>query len=342
MEIFRYGDNKCEIEFLIGKYVFAKEDAMINDSIKIEDSDENMILLKEKLDEMSDLLDIISDNATMEALLEMTRNKTYLIQGQIIDAAIQTLLSIWGCCKHACFSDAFTLVRKFRDDLVQYLFIISTIDGIEDLSEEETGKDLIDLTNIDKILESLNLIVEIRSSGNRKKPHEKAVDSWLENTLSNEAHFNDRKLYFDASKYIEMFKKNDDNIKKCFDLYLKSLWSNLDRELNNYVHANGSKYIMSNLPYYVFEHEKDIIAQLISTIRDVMVVFISLIILIKSSYIHSSDYMDWLNVGEIPPEGSQYWISYGIQNFIDTDIVRVSSDLKNFLKENNKDGMEIE
>ena len=310
-------------------------------SIKIDDNDENMVVFKETLDEMSDLLDFISDNEFQQVKSEYIGNKVYLIQGQALDAARHTLSSIWGCCKYACFSDAFTLVRKFRDDLMQYLFIIFTLDRMECFSEEESKKYFNDIINVDKVIEGVNLLFEIISSGCKKKPHEKAVDSWLENTLSDAAHFQDRRLYFDASKYISMLK-NDDTIKNCFELYLEPLWSTLDRELNNYVHANGSKYIMSNLPNYIYDHRRDAIIHLISIIRNIMVIFISLIILIEPSCIRSSDYIDYIDIGETPPEGSQYWVASIIQNFIDTDIVRVSSCLKEFLKENNKYSMQIE
>ncbi|EHQ88699.1 hypothetical protein DesyoDRAFT_1561 [Desulfosporosinus youngiae DSM 17734] len=313
---------------------------MMHDSIEIDDNDENLIVLKETLDEMSDLLDFTSDSAFQQIQMEWIGNKTYLIQGQALDAARHTLSSIWGCCKHACFSDAFTLVRKFRDDLVQYLFVISTLNGIEGLSEEEAEKYLNDITDTDKVTEGLNLLLEIISSGRKKKPHEKAVDSWLDNTLSDDAHFQDRRLYFDASKYIFLLK-NDDTIKNCFELYLKPLWSTLDRELNNYVHANGIKYVMSNLPNYIYDRRKDIIVHLVSAIRGIMVIFISLIILIKPLSIQSCDYINYLDIGETPPEGSEYWVASIIQNFIDADIARVSSGLKQFLKENNKYSMQI-
>lgn len=318
---------------------------MIHYSIEIEDNDENLdenlMDFKKTLDEMSDLLDFFSSNAFQQVQVELIGNKTYLIQGQTLDAARHTLSSIWLCCKNACFSDAFTLVRKFRDDLIQYLFIISTLDGIKDLSEEELYKYLNDITNIDKVIEGINLQLLIRSSGLKKKPYEKAVDSWLENTLSDDSHFQDRRQYFDSSKYISLLKK-DDIIKDCFEFYLKPLWSIIDRELNNYVHTNGSKYIRYNLPYYNYEQRKSILIQLISTIRDIMVIFVSLMILINPILIQSSVYIDYLDVGETPPEGSQYWIASIVQNFIDTDIMRVSSCLKQYLKENNRYSMQIE
>jgi len=314
---------------------------MIQESIKIDDNDENMI--KQTIDETTDLLDSISDNASRQPKIELNGNKTYLVQGQMLNSARHTLLSISECAKRACFSDAFTLVRKFRDDLIQYIFILFTLDRIQGLTEEEAKRYIGDGTDINKIMEGVSLLSEILSSGCKKKPQEKAVDSWLENTLSDDAHSQDRKQYFDASKYITVLK-TDELIKNCFDLYLKSLWITIDRRLNNYVHSNGSKYIISNMPQsqYVCAHKKEIINQLISTIRDVMVIFISLLILIDPAYIQSWNYIHYLNIGETPPEGSQYWIAPIIQNFIDTDIVRVSSCLKQFLKDENRYNMQIE
>jgi len=187
----------------------------------------------------------------------------------------------------------------------------------------------------------MNLLFEILTSGSKKKPHETAIDSWLENSLSDDDHSQDRRQYFYASKYISSLK-SETSILNCFELYLDPLWSTIDRRLNDYVHSNGSKYTMSNLPNYVYNYRKDIINQLISTIRDIMVIFVSVIILIKPSYIQSSDYVDYLDAEETPPEGCQYWVGPIIKNFIDTDIVRVSSSLKQFLKDNNRYGMQID
>lgn len=314
---------------------------MIQDLVKIDDNDENLIVLKETIDEMSNILDLISDNASQMIQMELVKGKTYLIQGQVLDSAGHTLLSILGCSQRACFSDAFTLVRKFRDDLLQYLFIIFTLNGIKGLTDEEAKYYIGDFTDINKIIEGISLSMEILSSGSKKNPREKAMDLWLENTLSDDTHSQERKQYFDASKYIA-FLKTDETINRCFELYLKSSWSTIDRRLNNYVHANGSKYIMANLPNFIYRHRKNMLRQLVSTTRGIMVIFISLLILIKPTLIQSSDYIDYLDMGQTPPEGSQYWIGPIFQNFIDTDIVRESSDLKQFLKDNNRYNMQIE
>lgn len=313
---------------------------MIKDTVKISDDDDNIKLLKSTLDEMSDLLDIFLDNASHQIQIELNGNKTYLLQGQTINAAQHTLSSIWGCSRRACFSDAFTLVRKFRDDLIQYLFIIFTLNRVQGLTEEESKYYIGEGTDIDRIIEGLNRFADTISSGRKKKAEEKAVDSWLENTLSEDDHAKDRKQYFDASKYISILK-TDKTIENCFYLHLQKLWSTIDRRLNNYVHTNGSKYIMANLPCCIYGRRKDMLIQLHSTLRDIMAIFVSLLVLIKPTYIQSCDYTDYLDIGETPPEGSQYWIASTVQHFIDTDIVRVSSSLKQFLNENNPFCMQI-
>ncbi len=309
--------------------------------VEIDDRDESMIAFKKALDKISSLIDFTASNASQQIQFEPIGTNTYIIQGEALEAANHTLSSIFECSKRARFSDAFTLVRKFRDDLIQYLFIIFTLDGIQSLTEEEVKNYIGDGMDSDNSMYIISLIYEILSSGRRKKPQEKAIDSWLENTLSNDDHSQDRKQYFGASKYISLLKK-DEVIKECFELYFELLWTTIDRSLNNYVHSNGSQYIRSNLPGHIYSQRKNMILQLTSIIRDLMVIFISLLILVKPTFIQSNDYIDYLEMGETPPDGSQYWISPIVQNFIDTDIVQLSPCLKKFLRDNNRYNMRIE
>ena len=195
---------------------------MIKDSTEDSEKDEYMIILKQTLNDMSELLDFISDNASQQLKIELKDTKSFIIQGIALEASINTLSSIGICAERACFSDAFVLARKFRDDLIQYLFIIFTLNGVQGLSEEETRKYFGDISDIDRVMEGMELLSEILSSGTRKKPREKAVDSWLENTLAEDMHFKYRKQYFDASKYIK-FLKEDTDIEECFNLFLEPI-----------------------------------------------------------------------------------------------------------------------
>lgn len=51
--------------------------------------------------------------------------------------------------------------------------------------------------------------------------------------------------------------------------------------------------------------------------------------------------MDSVNLNCEPPEGSQYWVAPFIQDFIDKKVSPLHSELRDYLKENNVNGMEI-
>lgn len=312
---------------------------MFDDPFDIKEDDEDIVNFKKTIDELFKLLGMISFNASYMLQIAIDGDKAHLVNGEALDATRHTLLSIYNCSERACFSDAFTLTRKFRDDIFQYLFIIFVLNHVQGLTNEEAQKYFNDINDLNQVMEGIIYLSNVLSSGSRKSAWEKAVDSWLDNTLSDDLHFHDRK-HFDVSKYIEAMK-TDDIIRDCFDLHFKQLWIAIDRTLNNYVHTNGSIYIKSNLSNYAFDKKKDLLNQLNSTTRDITVIFLSLLILIQPNYIQSTDYIYSLDMGENPHEGSQFWIAPIIQNFIDTDIVRVSSNLKQFLKDNNHYGMQI-
>ena len=70
--------------------------------------------------------------------------------------------------------------------------------------------------------------------------------------------------------------------------------------------------------------------------------FLSLLLMIDSAIIMSSDYIDHMDMNMEPPENSQLWIPDFAQNFIDTKVTKLHPELKQFIKENNINGMRIE
>jgi len=70
--------------------------------------------------------------------------------------------------------------------------------------------------------------------------------------------------------------------------------------------------------------------------------FLVLLLMVQSSLISSSDLIDHLDANLEPPEGCQYEIAPFIQNFIDLNVVRLHPELKEFLKDNNVNGMKID
>lgn len=86
-----------------------------------------------------------------------------------------------------------------------------------------------------------------------------------------------------------------------------------DRQLNNYVHANGIRYVMDNYIYQDKKKNKD--KELIETLQNITDIFLSLLSVIDSIKFHSSDYLDALEMGMKPQEGSQYWVCPIISSF---------------------------
>ena len=52
----------------------------------------------------------------------------------------KTIETIDFCCHRDAYSDAYTLLRKCRDDLMQYLFVLNVIQNKHGLTDEEAEK----------------------------------------------------------------------------------------------------------------------------------------------------------------------------------------------------------
>jgi hypothetical protein len=205
------------------------------------------------------------------------------------------------------------------------------------------------LSSVDKAFENSNfdfdsLVRFICDYGfeTKKRPEDDAVIEFMKNSISEKGKDMDklRRQFFDASKYKDILVINP-IINACFDRFFSEMWKEIDRILNNYVHANGIWFITSNLPGYVVTREANPYEELLSVIRNITVMFFAFLVLIDPAIIRSSDYIDCLEMAVTPLEGSQYWVAKGFTKYIDKYVVGVSPELKKYLQENNKYGMEI-
>lgn len=87
--------------------------------------------------------------------------KIHALDSALLDSSAQTLKSIKFCCSIGSFSDANTLTRKLRDDLMQYVYILSIIksrkpfleDSLKDIKTdgpEEFANSMINLQKMNK------------------------------------------------------------------------------------------------------------------------------------------------------------------------------------------------
>lgn len=129
----------------------------------------------------------------------LCKNHVFSLQ-RVMTSVELTAGSIISCCESACFADANTLLRKYRDDLFFYLYV-SVYDSNYKLGSNET-----------KI--------------NRMK---KQIEHWLENSLS-DLHISDVLKEIGTSPEISVAVKKYN---------LQSFFDDIGDRLNNFVYSNG-------------------------------------------------------------------------------------------------------
>lgn len=260
-------------------------------------------------------------------------NKMHVIHTTLIDSSIQTLRSIQLCCSMGGFTDANTLIRKLRDELILYVFILDVVNKRKTFLEE--GVESLKTDNPDDFLESFSKL-KFNPDFN---DNEKAISAWLSNSVLELPNKIKMKLSFE--NYMESLKQNENINKILQDFNLQDYWETLRKRLNNYVHNNGIQFTSHNL---IKGHNPQLEVYFKNiNIRTSYVItfFLVLIIMTESALISSTDIMDYLNCGEEPPEDCQYEIAPFIQKYIDEKVVSIHPELKQFLIEKNNYGMKI-
>lgn len=132
----------------------------------------------------------LSDLAFSSMEVSYGERGPFMLSGQTMMSICKTLETIDFCCHRNAYSDAYTLIRKFRDDLTQYLFVLNVIQNKHGLIDKEVEKFTIDLDSMMKMIE---LDVSILVSGERKTDAEFAMEKWMYNILECPENDKDRK-----------------------------------------------------------------------------------------------------------------------------------------------------
>lgn len=229
-------------------------------------------------------------------------NKSYHFDGEngsisisnILDSAHRSLHSIQLCCENCNLVDAHILIRKYIDDLFFYLYILYVKSNSDIFSENEINK------------------------------HEKNIIKWRKDSLK-DLNINEILAYIGKSNVA----------KEAVNKYkLQESFKKVSDDLNNFVHSNGKSFY--NRPYQDYYNDKSIKknAEMIKYESDYITsVFLFLLILIRDDYIASTDYIDNLEMGLEPEEGSQYWVAPFITEYINEKMILVSEEWKKYLRD---------
>lgn len=195
----------------------------------------------------------------------------------ILESALKTLDTVLYCLRTGKESDAFNLMRKFRDDLIFYLYV------------ELKTKPTISSDNITRHYKNIK------------------IEDWIFNTLK------DLKWY----DCLEEIKQNNDikgAIKK-YKLFNNNNYK--DAIFNNYVHANGINFYNQHMWTYddkrIAKSAQNLNKKITSFFRD----FLFSLILLRPISIMATDYEDYLSNGVIPPPiDTQYIVAPFICDYI--------------------------
>ena len=177
-----------------------------------------------ELDEIAMILMGISDNMFSGPSVSVSSRGTYFLQGESITASENTIKSIDFCCQRGYFADAFTLARKYRDDIIQYVFVAQIVENMQRLDDEEFKKLYGSDLTVENLVQAIESEMKILAAGTRKSAADLAVELWVYDVLEDEKYFKERKQYFDTSKYVAQFVKDED-IKQLMEIYLNLNYS---------------------------------------------------------------------------------------------------------------------
>lgn len=247
-------------------------------------------------------------------------------------ASIETLQGINELCEIRDFPDSYLLIRKLRDNLFLDLFLFEAQKTLENVPSE-TFKD-INFNDIDQVIKALTEMHHLNVKKEAEEKELQAINRWKDGQL---LMVKDKMKddYFNYTKYISYIRTKNHHFNKCFELFLDDDFNNLGLKLNDFVHSNAESTLIYN------QRIEQTITNIKDTLLDLEKLFLISLFFVDSTLLSSTDYMDYIEGGDTPPEGSQYWVNGYILEAFDS-IKENDSELFNYLKSHNDNLMKID
>lgn len=216
---------------------------------------------------------------TLEKNFNIIRSKSGLscVQtNEILRSAIHTIKSMILCAGYGNIADVHILMRKLRDDLLFYLYIISAINDSNLLSEDKLTK------------------------------QENNVHRWVNNELFN----------LNIKDILNSIMESNECKEISREFGLDNELKTIGRRLNNYTHGTGTRYYNRPYTRYSLDEIHKLSEEMGRMLDYILVSFVFLLILLSPMHIMSSDYMDYLDCSIKPKEGSQYLVAPFISKYL--------------------------
>ena len=263
--------------------------------------EENRIIIMEDIkyrqiiDEMKSIEEFVGDFGFLMFGRDFILCRKWTFSLAAISTSIEfTVGNIIMCCERACIADANTLLRKYRDDLFFYLYVV--------------------VFNSRKYLENSNNITKM----------EENISRWIQNGLDN--------LYI--QEVLSAIGKSPELKEAVTAFELQKSFSDIGERLNDFVHGNGYEYYNRVVVRYKENECYNYAKRIYDDMKYVTVTFLFLLILCSPHLVMSTDYIDYLDCGEVPPKDVQYLVAPFIERFISDNINLIDEKCYMYLKEN--------
>lgn len=284
-----------------------------------------------RIDSFYELVERLSQK-NFEHIKFLNTKKRIICTSIGMDASLYSLKGIKSLCEIGDIVDSFTLLRKIRDNLYLDLFFIS-----ESLNNKpknyELSKSFSDMTQ-EEMIEEIIKYVSAALEEEEKNKNIQSISNWFDDKYSSQQAKESKVAYFSFAAFKKNIEGKSNIIKECHELYLNKIFRELNNGLNNYVHSNGPSFASNDK----INMSKDLF---IKTISDLLIfldmvkrVFLIDLYFIDSTVFQTDDYVDALDMGLTPIDGSQYnAICQIVEEFEEID--KDDHELYNYLKNNN-------
>lgn len=248
------------------------------------------------IDKMHDVEKFLSDFGLLSFGRDIVLCGEYTFSLQMILTASElTAGSIISCCESGCMADAYSLVRKYRDDLFFYLYIV-----VYDSSNKLDGKSLA----VEQMQEN--------------------IERWIKNDLDN----------LHIGTVLQAIGQSSQARNAVQKYKLRSYFDTLNKKLNDYVHSNGVAFYNRNFNVYQGSALQKQLEALLNDMRFITITFLFLLTLCSPLSIMSTDYVDCLDCVITPPDGSLYWVAPFVIDFFNRNIDLIDESCLEYLQDN--------
>lgn len=219
----------------------------------------------------------------------------YTFSLQMISNAFElTAGSIISCCESGCMADAYSLLRKYRDDLFFYLYIL-VYDSCNKLDNKSPA------------------VAQMETN----------IERWIKNDLDD----------LHIGTVLQAIGQSSQARTAVQKYKLKPYFDTLNKKLNDYVHSNGVSFYNQNVNAYRGKALQSQFEALLEDMRFITITFLFLLALCSPLSIMSTDYMDYLDCNMTPPEDSQYWVAPFICEFLERNLDLIDNNCLKYLQE---------